>query len=94
MTKLITLEEWASNKFSVTFGSGTLNKWARNRLISPAPMKIGNRWMVHPEAVYIEKTIEAQRTEHAQKELKNLNASNIKLNDKILRIVNNGTKAA
>lgn len=92
--KLITLQEWAKNEFSVTFGDGTLNKWARLKLISPLPKKIGNRWMVHPQAQYIEKTIEAQRTEHAQKELKQLSPSNIVLSDKLLRIVNNGSKAA
>jgi hypothetical protein len=92
--RLITLQQWADENFSINIGNGTLNKWARLKLISPAPKKIGNRWMVHPQAQYIEKTIEAQRTEHAQKELKQQSSSNIVLSDKLLRIVNNGSKAA
>lgn len=92
--KLITLQEWAENTYSVKFGAGTLNKWARDGLLEPAAQKIGNRWMVHPETKYIEKTIEAQRTEHANKVLQNMDNSNTVLNDRLLGIINNGTQAA
>ncbi|MGV2871540.1 excisionase [Colwellia sp. E150_009] len=92
--KLITLQEWANNHFSVKFGDSTLSKWARDGLISPPAKKIGKRWMVHPAAQYVETTIEAQRTEHAQKELKQLKPTNIVLSEKLLRIVNNVSKAA
>jgi hypothetical protein len=92
--KLITLQEWANNQFSIKFGDNTLSKWARDGLINPPAKKIGKRWMVHPTAQYVETTIEAQRTERAQKELKQLNPTNIVLSEKLLRIVNNVSKAA
>lgn len=92
--KLITLQEWSSQNFSVPFNIETLNKWARENLISPPAKKIGRRWLVQPNATYIESTIEAQRTEKAQKELGKAMASNIVLNEKLLRIINNDTKAA
>jgi hypothetical protein len=92
--KLITLKSWAEKSFDVDFSIATLTKWSRNNLIKPSPKKIGNRWLVHPHAQYIEKTIEAQRTDHAQKELKQLPPSKIVLSDKLLRIVNNVSKEA
>ncbi|ALO34542.1 hypothetical protein CMT41_07295 [Colwellia sp. MT41] len=92
--KLITLEDWAGKSYDVHFSMATLTKWSREGLINPAPKKIGNRWLVHPDAKYVEKTIEAQRTDHAQNELKENQSSNIVLNDKILRIINNDSKAA
>lgn len=92
--KLITMQQWAEGNFSISIGKATLSKWARLRLVHPAPKKIAGQWMVHPKAEYIEKTIEAQRTDHAQKELKQLTPSNVILSDKLLRIVNNGSKAA
>jgi hypothetical protein len=92
--KLIKMSQWAEEKFSIPISSGTLSKWARLRLVHPAPQKIAGQWLVQPHATYVEKTIEAQRTEHAQKELKELTPTNVALSDKILRIVNNGTKAA
>lgn len=92
--KLITLQQWSDSNFSIKFGVETLNKWARNGTISPQPIKVGGRWMVHPQAQYIETTIEAQRTERAQKELKNHSVSDTVLSEKLLRIVNNGPEAA
>jgi len=91
---LITLSQWANNSFSISFGAGTLNKWARHGQIFPAPTKIGNRWMVHPNAKYVEKTIEAQRTQNAQNELNQTSSAYIKINDRIKRIINNDSKAA
>jgi len=91
---LITLSQWANNNFSISFGAGTLNKWARHGKISPAPTKIGNRWMVHPNAKYVEKTIEYQRTRNAQKELNHASSACININDRMQRIINNDSKAA
>jgi len=88
--KKITLLEWAERNFSKKFGIGTLNKWARNHLITPAPVKVGGTWLVHPDATYVQKTIECQRTEHAQNELKQMTPSNFKLTDNVQRIINNG----
>lgn len=88
--KKITLLEWAERNFSKKFGIGTLNKWARNHLITPAPAKIGGTWLVQPDATYVQKTIECQRTEHARKELKQITPSNFKLTDTVQRIINNG----
>lgn len=91
---LITISQWANNSFSISFGAGTLNKWARHGQISPAPSKIGNRWMVHPNAKYVEKTIEAQRTLNAQKELNHASSACININERMQRIINNDSKAA
>jgi hypothetical protein len=88
--KKITLLEWAERNFSKKFGIGTLNKWARNHLITPAPAKIGGTWLVHPDATYVQETIECQRTEHALKELKHSTPANFKLNNRTQRIINNG----
>jgi hypothetical protein len=88
--KKITLLEWAERNFSKRFGIGTLNKWARDQLITPVPEKIGGSWLVHPDATFVQKTIECQRTEHAQKELKQLTPAKFKLNNRTQRIINNG----
>jgi hypothetical protein len=94
MARCITLEEWGDKNFSVQQSLNTLRKWAREGKLNPPPEKRGKSWWVHPNAVYVQKTIEAQRTEQAQKELDNLPPSNIVLSTKLLRIVNNDTKAA
>jgi len=88
--KKITLLEWAERNFSKNFGIGTLNKWARNHLITPVPEKIGGSWLVHPDATYVQKTIEFQRTEHALKELRGLTPASFKLKNRTQRIINNG----
>lgn len=88
--KKITLLEWAERNYSKKFSIGTLNKWARNQLIAPAPIKVGGTWLVHPDAAYVPQTIEYQRTKHALKELKQSVAVNFKLNNRTQRIINNG----
>lgn len=88
MKKLITLREWADARYSVFYPDSTLASWARKNRISPKPEKIGRQWMVHPNAIYIEKTIEAQRTENAKKELNKLNVQDeVKLSANVLRIL-------
>jgi hypothetical protein len=88
--KKITLLEWAERNYSKKFSIGTLNKWARDQLITPAPIKVGGTWLVQPDATYVQPTIEYQRTVHAQKELKQLTPAKFKLNSRIQRIINNG----
>lgn len=90
--KLITLQDWAEKSFGIRFSSATLTKWSRQALINPAPKKIGNRWLVHPKAVYVEKLIEAQLTERAIKELSKTKIKNINLSSKLLKIINNDSK--
>lgn len=92
--KLITLQEWAQSTYSVKFTVTTLNRWARDGLISPSPHKIGNRWLVQPDATYIpptSRTTESTRTKIAKKELSNFSNVNGMLTEKLLRIVSNGS---
>jgi hypothetical protein len=92
--KLITLQEWAKKSFGIHFSNATLNKWSRESLINPAPSKIGNRWLVHPDAMYIEKSIEAQLTDRAIKEVSKNEVKSFKLSSKLLKIINNDSKTA
>lgn len=94
MAVCITLEQWGEKNFSVKQSINTLRKWAREGKLNPLPEKRGKSWWVHPNAVYVQKTIEAQRTEMAQKELDRLTSSNVVISPKLLRIVNNDTQTA
>jgi hypothetical protein len=90
--KLITLQSWAQMSFGIHFSNATLSKWSRESLITPPPQKIGNRWLVHPNAMYVEKSIEAQLTERAIKEVNKAEVENFKLSAKLLKIINNDSK--
>jgi hypothetical protein len=92
--KLITLKEWAEKSFGIHFSNATLSKWSRESLINPVPKKIGNRWLVHPNAIYVEKSIEAQLTERAINEVSKSKIKNVKLSSKLLKIINNDSKTA
>jgi len=92
--KLITLKDWAEKSFGIHFSNATLSKWSRESLINPAPQKIGNRWLVHPKAIYVEKSIEAQLTERAINEVSKSEIKNVKLSSKLLKIINNDSKTA
>jgi hypothetical protein len=87
--KLITLQEWAKKSFGIHFSNATLNKWSRESLINPAPSKIGNRWLVHPSAIYVEKSREALLTQRAINEVSKYETKNVKLSSKLLKIINN-----
>lgn len=55
MAKLLTLEEWCDDTY--TDGAKptlqTLQRWARNGNIYPAPEKHGKKYCVKPGAIYI-----------------------------------------
>ena len=50
---LITLPQWNKTKFGGKFSLHTLRGWARNGLISPAPVKAGRDWLVDDSASYV-----------------------------------------
>jgi hypothetical protein len=53
MPKLVTLEEWAERVFGATKPHrNTLYNWRKGGWIVPAPIRIGNRYFVEPNAVY------------------------------------------
>ena len=90
--KLITLKDWAEKSFDIHFSNATLSKWSRESLINPPPKKIGHCWLVDPNAVYIEKSMEALRTERAIKEVSKAKIKNFSLSSKLLKIINNDSK--
>ncbi|MFC0225638.1 excisionase [Serratia aquatilis] len=55
MAKFLTLEEWCNETYSVETRPSiqTLQRWARNGNIYPAPEKHGRRYRVKPDAIYI-----------------------------------------
>jgi hypothetical protein len=53
MPKLVTLEEWAERIFGAAKPHrNTLYNWRQYGWIVPAPIKIGRRYFVEPNAVY------------------------------------------
>lgn len=53
--KRITLPTWASRKFEEPPCRRTLERWARNGNIHPAPVKVGRSWLVLPDANYVDR---------------------------------------
>lgn len=54
MTRLITLEKWASETYGQQAPSiHTLRRWAREARIHPAPTKHGRAYFVSPDAKYV-----------------------------------------
>ncbi|XHF49461.1 MAG: excisionase [Enterobacter roggenkampii] len=53
MSKLLTLERWAEERYEDPPQIGTLRKWARNGNIYPPPEKEGTQYMVRPDAIFI-----------------------------------------
>lgn len=54
MARLILLQEWASDEFGDSApGKATLNKYAKNGMIYPLPLKVGRSWMVEKTARYV-----------------------------------------
>lgn len=52
--RLIPLSEWADLTFAKNAPcKATLNRWAAQAYIQPAPKKIARRWFVEPDAEYI-----------------------------------------
>ncbi|WP_145494298.1 excisionase [Yersinia bercovieri] len=55
MAKLLTLEEWCDETYKTNKPKiQTLQRWARNGNIYPAPEKHGKRYRVKPNAIYID----------------------------------------
>lgn len=50
----VTLEEWAREHFRTPPSSNTLRRWARDGLITPAPVKHGRSYYVDDDACYRE----------------------------------------
>lgn len=50
----VTLDEWAADQFRTPPSRNTLRIWARQGLISPAPVKHGRSYYVEPNACYRE----------------------------------------
>ena len=50
----VTLDEWAHDHFRTPPSSNTLRRWAREGLISPAPVKHGRSYYVEADACYRE----------------------------------------
>ncbi|HEC1651069.1 TPA: excisionase [Yersinia enterocolitica] len=55
MAKLLTLEEWCDEIYKTDKPTiQTLQRWARNGNIYPAPEKHGKQYRVKPNAIYID----------------------------------------
>ena len=51
----LSLDEWAANQYGKHVPCmATLRRWAREGHISPAPQKIGRKWLVDETARYVE----------------------------------------
>lgn len=53
MSSKLSLTEWAARKFSPPPAERTLRLWVSAKRIVPAPIKIGRRYYVEPDAKHI-----------------------------------------
>nr|WP_075202452.1 excisionase [Klebsiella pneumoniae] len=54
MSRLVLLSVWAEHEFGDPVpASSTLNKYAKNGMISPAPQKVGKSWRVEQDARFV-----------------------------------------
>lgn len=53
--KRITLPAWAAKNWEPPPSQRTLERWARNGNIAPAPQKIGRSYYVLPDARYVDR---------------------------------------
>lgn len=54
MSRMIKLSTWAEEEFGNPIpGSATLSKYARNGMIFPRPVKVGNIWRVERSARFV-----------------------------------------
>ena len=56
MDKLMTLEEWAKENYAQPPSTVTLQRWAREARIFPAPEKHGRSYFVRANARYVDPT--------------------------------------
>lgn len=54
MSKLVTLEEWASTRYKSPPSLKTLRRWASAAKIVPPPKKEGRRYVVREDARFID----------------------------------------
>ncbi|XTZ40268.1 excisionase [Salmonella enterica] len=58
MARRILLSEWAKEEFGDPVpGITTLNKYAKNGMISPPPVKVGRSWRVDVNARFVGMTV-------------------------------------
>lgn len=57
----LTLQEWATKKFSRPPHANTLRRWARDGMIAPQPVLIGREYHVKPTARYIDEPAPGSR---------------------------------
>ncbi|WP_417644380.1 excisionase [Klebsiella variicola] len=54
MSRLVLLSVWAKHEFGDPIpGPSTLNKYAKNGMISPPPQKVGKSWRVEITARFV-----------------------------------------
>lgn len=54
MSRLVLLSVWAEHEFGDPIpGPSTLNKYAKNGMISPPPQKVGKSWRVEITARFV-----------------------------------------
>ena len=51
---MLTLEEWAADKYRTPPSAGTLYTWIKDGRIQPKPVKHGKRYYVESDAAYVE----------------------------------------
>lgn len=60
MARKVLLSEWAKEEFGDPVpGITTLNKYAKNGMISPPPVKVGRCWRVEKTARFVGMTVKA-----------------------------------
>ncbi|MGI2046128.1 excisionase [Shewanella oncorhynchi] len=52
----ITLEDWAKMHIAFSVSKATLHAWAKSGSIVPRPIKLGRRWAVKSNAIYVDPT--------------------------------------
>ena len=90
----LTLEDWDAQNYTKPHSIVTLRRWAQNNKFSPPAEKHGRDWMVKADAVY-----KASDNAHIRKlEQAKAMRSDIELpsqlDPEVLRIFQDGTKAA
>jgi hypothetical protein len=61
MAQYITLQAWAEKKFDPVPHRNTLQRWAVDGSIVPAPFKLGRDYMVVPDARHVNEPIPRKR---------------------------------
>ncbi|WP_142475216.1 excisionase [Klebsiella oxytoca] len=54
MTKLLNLQEWATEVYTTPPPLSTLRRWTREGRIYPAPELHGKQYKVRPDAIYVD----------------------------------------